>query len=71
VRAVGTAHAALIALSQMASSSASIAGEQTNLLNQLYKHMWLYFNFFQPVMRLKEKMVVPQRCRHARIRRRL
>jgi hypothetical protein len=44
--------------------------EQTNLLNQLYDLMWLYYNFFQPVMRLKEKTVVPQPGRHARIKRR-
>ncbi len=31
---------------------------QTNLLNHLYDHMWLYYNFFQPVMRLKEKIFV-------------
>lgn len=29
--------------------------EQTILLNQLYDQMWLYYNFFQPVMRLKTK----------------
>ncbi len=44
--------------------------EQTTLLNQLYDHMWLYYNFFQPVMRLKEKTVIPQPGRHARIQRR-
>lgn len=44
--------------------------EQTNLLNQLYNLMWLYYNFFQPVMRLKEKTVVPQPGRHAIIKRR-
>jgi hypothetical protein len=44
--------------------------EQTNLLNQLYDLMWLYYNFFQPVMRLKEKTVIPQPGRNARIRRR-
>jgi hypothetical protein len=44
--------------------------EQTNLLNQLYDLMWLYYNFFQPVMRLKEKTVIPQPGRHARIKRR-
>lgn len=44
--------------------------EQTNLLNQLYELMWLYYNFFQPVMRLKEKTVIPQPGRHARIKRR-
>ena len=31
---------------------------QTNLLNQLYDQMWLYYNFFQPVMRLEEKIFV-------------
>jgi transposase InsO family protein len=30
----------------------------TNLLNQLYDKMWLYYNFFQPVMRLEEKIFV-------------
>jgi len=33
--------------------------EQTNALNQLYDHMWRYYNFFQPVMRLAEKTVLP------------
>jgi hypothetical protein len=33
--------------------------EQTLLLNQLYDLMWLYYNFFQPVMRLAEKIVLP------------
>ena len=28
---------------------------QTLATNQLYDKMWLYYNFFQPVMRLKEK----------------
>lgn len=28
---------------------------QTALLNQLYDQMWLYYNFFQPVMRLQGK----------------
>jgi len=32
---------------------------QTILLNQLYDQMWLYYNFFQPVMRLKEKELSP------------
>ncbi len=27
----------------------------TNLANQLYDQLWLYHNFFQPVMRLREK----------------
>ncbi|GAB4475221.1 MAG: hypothetical protein Kow0088_11870 [Anaerolineales bacterium] len=29
--------------------------EQTRLLNQLYDKLWLYHNFFQPVLRLQEK----------------
>ncbi len=29
---------------------------QTIALNQLYDKMWLYYNFFQPVMRLREKV---------------
>ncbi len=33
--------------------------EQTQVLNQLYDKMWLYYNFFQPVMHLTEKLVVP------------
>jgi hypothetical protein len=32
---------------------------QTIVLNQLYDQMWLYYNFFQPVMRLMEKIVLP------------
>jgi hypothetical protein len=32
---------------------------QTNAINQLYEKMWLYYNFFQPVMRLKEKTTGP------------
>ena len=31
---------------------------QTRALNRLYDKMWLYYNFFQPVMRLAEKIVV-------------
>jgi hypothetical protein len=30
---------------------------QTHALNQLYDKMWLYYNFFQPVLRLTEKTV--------------
>jgi hypothetical protein len=30
---------------------------QTRALNELYDHMWLYYNLFQPVMRLREKTV--------------
>ena len=28
---------------------------QCEKMNELYDKMWLYYNFFQPVMRLKEK----------------
>ena len=31
---------------------------QTLALNVLYDHRWLYYNFFQPVMRLAEKTVI-------------
>ena len=30
---------------------------QTNRLNPLYDRMWLYYNFFQPVLRLAEKRI--------------
>jgi len=33
--------------------------EQTNAINRLYDKMWLYYNFFQPVMRLVEKTTTP------------
>jgi hypothetical protein len=32
---------------------------QTLALNRLYDDMWLYYNFFQPVMRLEKKIVIP------------
>jgi hypothetical protein len=32
---------------------------QTLAINHLYDRMWFYYNFFQPVMRLKEKIVIP------------
>ena len=32
---------------------------QTLTLNHLYDRMWLYYNFFQPVMRLSDKIVIP------------
>jgi hypothetical protein len=32
---------------------------QTLAVNWLYDKMWLYYNLFQPVMRLEEKIVVP------------
>jgi len=30
--------------------------EQLKAIRQLYEHLWLYHNFFQPVMRLQEKI---------------
>ena len=45
--------------------------EQTILLNQLYEKMGLFYNFFQPVMRLAEKVVLPTHDgRPTRIKRR-
>jgi hypothetical protein len=44
--------------------------DQTVLLNHLYEKMWIYYNLFQPVMRLEEKIVTPIKGRHARIKRR-
>jgi IS30 family transposase len=44
--------------------------EQTNLLNHLYEHMWLYYNLFQPVMRLEEKVVSPIEGQFPNIKRR-
>ncbi len=45
--------------------------EQTRLLNCLYDKLWLYHNFFQPVLRLQEKQFLPadgkQRSRTRRI----
>lgn len=43
--------------------------DQTLRLNQLYDKLWLYYNFFQPVMRLQQKLVVPQDNGRRRIRR--
>ncbi len=43
---------------------------QTNLLNLLYDKMWLYYNFFQPVMHLIEKTVVTTQNGSSRTRRR-
>jgi hypothetical protein len=39
-------------------------------LNLLYDKMWLYYNFFQPVMRLEEKVVSSQEGGKARIKHR-
>ncbi len=44
--------------------------EQTNALNSLYDKMWLYYNFFQPVMRLVEKRSVHDAQGALHIRRR-
>jgi hypothetical protein len=44
--------------------------DQTRLLNQLYDWMWWYANFFQPVMRLAEKTVLPTERGPGKIRRR-
>lgn len=41
----------------------------TNDLNRLYDKMGLYYNFFQPVMRLAEKIIVPQPGKSNRIKR--
>ena len=41
--------------------------QQTNLLNQLYDQLWLYHNFFQPVMHLKEKIPTDNPPRPKRI----
>jgi hypothetical protein len=41
----------------------------THALNHLYDKMWFYYNFFQPVMRLAEKTVVPRPGKGNRIKR--
>lgn len=43
---------------------------QTNLLNQLYEWMGIYYNLFQPVMRMVEKEIVPSPDGSCRTRRR-
>jgi hypothetical protein len=43
--------------------------DQTNLLNQLYDMLWIYYNLFQPVMRIQEKMIVPNKEGVHRIKR--
>lgn len=44
--------------------------EQTNLINDIYDKMWFYYNFFQPVMRLMEKTVIPSPDGRRRVKRR-
>lgn len=41
---------------------------QTLAVNQLYDKMWLYYNFFQPVMRLCEKTWIREEGQPARIK---
>lgn len=43
---------------------------QTNALNLLYDQMWLYYHFFQPVMRLTEKTVIKADDQPTRLKRR-
>lgn len=43
---------------------------QTLALNDLYEKMWLYYNFFQPVLRLAEKTVLTTQNGDQRFRRR-
>jgi hypothetical protein len=44
--------------------------EQTVVLNQLYDKLWLYYNFFQPVMHLREKTITPLDGQPAHVTRR-
>jgi hypothetical protein len=41
---------------------------QTLAVNQLYEKMWLYYNFFQPVMRLREKTWIREEGQPSRIK---
>lgn len=41
---------------------------QTLALNRLYDQMWLYGNFFQPVMRLMKKEILPQEDESYRVK---
>ena len=43
---------------------------QVLALNALYDKMWLYYNFFQPVMHLIDKEVIPQDGKPAQVKRR-
>jgi hypothetical protein len=43
---------------------------QTLALNRLYDKMWLYYNFFQPVMRLVEKKIIRHDHHGVTVRRR-
>jgi hypothetical protein len=44
--------------------------DQTRVLNLLYDKMWLYYNFFQPVMHLTQKIITPVEGQPARVKRR-
>jgi len=44
--------------------------EQTQILNLLYDKMWLYYNLFQPVLHLTEKIIIPVEKRPTRVKRR-
>jgi len=44
--------------------------QHTRVLNGLYDNMWLYYNFFQPVMHLTEKIIIPTQDRRPRVKRR-
>jgi len=43
---------------------------QTQAVNVLYDKMWLYYNLFQPVLRLQEKTFVPMEGRLCKVQRR-
>jgi len=43
---------------------------QTLAVNELYDKMWLYYNFFQPVLRLTEKTVIRAESQPGRVKRR-
>jgi len=44
--------------------------DQNKALNQLYEKMWLYYNFFQPVMRMREKIALSKEGQPTGIKRR-
>lgn len=44
--------------------------DQTLAVNKLYDKMWLYYNFFQPVLRLTEKTLMHEAGQSSRVKRR-
>ena len=42
---------------------------QVRAINEIYDDMWLYYNFFQPVMRLEDKIIVNEDGDPSRIKR--